>query len=222
MTLVDWRAWHDEYDRPDSSLARRLKAVRRQVGAALDACPPGPLRVVSLCAGQGRDLLEVLDGHSRRADVRARLVELDERNTASASAAVEAAGLDQVEVLTADAALIDHYRGMVPADVVLMCGLFGNLTDEDIQRTITFGPQLTKTGGTVIWTRHRSAPDRVPLICDWFEQSGFERLWLSPPDAGFGVGVHRFTAEPRPLAAGESMFTFVGYDLLGRRATDAE
>jgi hypothetical protein len=107
VTLVDWRAWHDEYDRPDSSPARRLKAVRRQVGAALDACPPGPLRVVSPCAGQGRDLPEVLDGHSRRADVRARLVELDERNTGPASAAVEAAGLDGVEVLTADAALTE-------------------------------------------------------------------------------------------------------------------
>lgn len=221
VTAMDWRAWHDEYDLPDSSLARRLKVVRRQVGAALDDCPPGPLRVVSLCAGQGRDLLKVLDGHPRRADVRARLVELDEGNSALASDAAKAAGLDRVEVRTADAALIDHYRGMVPADVVLMCGLFGNITDEDIRRTIAFGPQLTKTGGTVIWTRGRSAPDRVPLICDWFERSGFERRWLSRPDAGFGVGVHRFTAEPQPLATGEYMFTFVGYDQLERRSADA-
>ncbi|WP_329261225.1 class I SAM-dependent methyltransferase [Actinoallomurus sp. NBC_01490] len=218
---MDWRAWHDQYDLADSSLARRLKVVQQQVGAALDGCPPGPLRVVSLCAGQGRDLLEVLDGHPRRADVRARLVELDERNTALASAAVRAAGLDQVEVLTGDAALIDQYRGMVPADVVLVCGLFGNITDEDIRRTIAFCPQLTRTGGTVIWTRHRSAPDRVPLICDWFERSGFERHWLSRPDAGFGVGVHRFTAEPQPLAAGESMFTFVGHGLLKQRGSGA-
>jgi hypothetical protein len=33
--------------------------------------------VISLCAGQGRDLLGVLADHPRREDVRARLVELD-------------------------------------------------------------------------------------------------------------------------------------------------
>ncbi|GHD35622.1 hypothetical protein GCM10010335_31060 [Streptomyces galbus] len=32
-----------------------------------------------MCAGQGRDLIGVLAGHPRRDDVRARLVELDEK-----------------------------------------------------------------------------------------------------------------------------------------------
>ncbi|GGT08319.1 hypothetical protein ACFFV7_26705 [Nonomuraea spiralis] len=67
--------------------------------------------------------------------------------------------------------------------------------------------------------RHREAPDRVPLICDWFEERGFERRWLSDPEAGFGVGVHRFTGRPEPLVPGERMFTFVGYGVLeGTRA----
>ena len=43
---------------------------------ALDEAPAGPLRVISLCAGQGRDLIEVLAEHPRRGDVRARLVEV--------------------------------------------------------------------------------------------------------------------------------------------------
>jgi len=71
---VDWHDWHDVYDRPDSPLARRLMAVQTQVTVALDSAPPGPLRAISLCAGQGRDLLEVLAGHPRRDDVQARLV----------------------------------------------------------------------------------------------------------------------------------------------------
>lgn len=206
---MDWRTWHDEYDQPDSWQARRLRVVQERIRAVLDGSPPGPLRVVSLCAGQGRDLLGVLADHPRRADVRARLVELDERNAAAARQM--AAG---VEVVTADASLTDHYLDMVPANLVLVCGVFGNITDEDVRRTVGFCTQLCETGGTVVWTRHRDAPDRVPLICEWFEERGFERRWVSDPAEPFGVGVHRFTGRPRPLVAGIRMFTFVGYDKL--------
>jgi hypothetical protein len=209
---MDWQAWHDEYDRPDSHLAKRLRVVQERIRRALDGASPGPVRLISLCAGQGRDVLPVLGEHLRRDDVRARLVELDPRNTAAARAAAAAAGLDGVEVVTGDAALVDEYQGMVPADIVVACGIFGNITDDDIKRTVGFCPSLCATGGTVIWTRHRGAPDRVPLVCGWFEELGFERQWVSDPDAGFGVGVHRFTGRPRPLALGERMFRFVGYD----------
>ncbi len=219
---MDWRTWHDEYDLPGSRLARRLQAVQSQIRDALDSRPPGPLQVVSMCAGQGRDLLEVLADHPRRDDVRARLVELDAGNAASAAEAARSAGLDGVEVLTADAALIDHYRGFVPADLVLACGVFGNISDEDIERTIDCCAQLCRNGGTVIWTRHRRTPDRVPMICDRLGASGFTLHWLSEPDAGYGVGAHRFAREPQPLAVGTRMFTFLGYDVLRKLTVDVD
>ena len=42
------------------------------------------------------------------------------------------------EVVTADAALTDAYAGLVPADIVLACGVFGNITDEDVDRTVAY------------------------------------------------------------------------------------
>jgi hypothetical protein len=192
-----------------------LRVVQQRISVALDESPPGPLRVVSLCAGQGRDLLEVLAGHPRRDDVHARLVELDEHNAEAATHA--AAGLSGVDVVVGDAAVTDHYAGMVPAHLVLVCGVFGNITDADIRRTVGFCTRLCATGGTVVWTRHRDAPDRVPAICGWFEDSGFERRWVSDPAEKFGVGVHRFTGRPGPLARGERLFTFVGYDALAEQ-----
>ena len=155
-------------------------------------------------------MLDVMAGHPRRADVRARLVELDPRLSSFADERARELGLrDQVEVVTGDAALIDQYGGMVPADVVLVCGVFGNISDEDIAATIDTCPQLCETGATLIWTRHREEPDLVPQICEWFEARGFERVWVSDPDAGFGVGVHRFTGEPQPLVPGRTLFSFV-------------
>jgi hypothetical protein len=153
---MDWKAWHEKYDDPASPLTRRLRVVQGLVREALDLSPPGPLRVISLCSGQGRDLLEVLTDHPRREDVRARLVELDERNTALAMAAARDSGLSQVEIVTADASRSENYDGMTPADLVLICGLFGNIGDADIERVVATCPQLCKTGGRVVWTRKSS------------------------------------------------------------------
>ena len=204
-----WVAWHHDYDVPGSPLAQRLAAVQARIAAALDQAPPGPLRAVSLCAGQGRDLIGVLAGHPRGDDVTARLVELNPDNVASARELAAAAGLPRVEVVLADAAEPAAYAGLVPADLVLACGVFGNITPADIERTVGCCAQLCATGGTVIWTRGRWAPDLVPRICAWFEDRGFERRWVSDPGAGFGAGAHRYTGTPQPLAAGPRMFTFL-------------
>ncbi len=214
---MDWQTWHDDYERPDSSLARRLRAVQDQIRLALDAAPSGPLRVISLCAGQGRDLLEVLADHPRRADVRARLVEVDARIAAYASAAAARLDRVEIEVLVGDAALTDHYRDLAPADLVLVCGVFGNVTSEDVERTVDCCTQLCAAGGTVIWTRHPDPPGRVPQVCEWFESRAFTRVWVSDPTENFGVGVHRFAGEPQPLLPGVRMFDFVGYDVLDRQ-----
>jgi hypothetical protein len=205
---MDWGKWHDEYDVPGSVLERRLRAVQERITLALDGYPPGPVRAISVCAGQGRDLLGVLRDHPRRADVDARLVELDPGNAAMAARTAAAAGLHRVETVVGDAALTEQYRGLVPADLVLMCGVFGNITDADVARTISHGPELCATGATLVWTRHREPPDLVPQICRWLEERDFERVWLTEPESDFGVGVHRFVGKPRPLSPGR-MFTFV-------------
>jgi hypothetical protein len=170
--------------------------------------------VVSLCAGQGRDLLGVLPTHPRREDVHARLVELDPANVAAATETATAFGLPGVEAVAADAALLDHYADLVPADLVLVCGVFGNITAVDIERTVDACTQLCATGARVIWTRHRHPPDQVPLICEWFEDRGFTREWLTDADQIQSVGVHRFTENPVPLELGTRIFDFVGYDRL--------
>lgn len=214
MCERDWVAWHDDYDQPESRLARRLAAVQRQIRAALDEAPPGRLRAVSLCAGQGRDLIGALDGHPRAADVRARLVELDPRNAEAAVQAAKAADLPDVEVVVGDAARAAHYADLAPAHLVLVCGVFGNLVLDDVRRTIGHCAALCRTGGSVVWTRHRSVPDVVPTICGWFASGGFAQRWVSEPSARFGVGRHVRVDPPRPLDAGATMFTFVGHDRL--------
>ncbi len=95
--MTDWAAWHAPYDDPGSPLSQRLGAVRAQVARALDRAPAGPVRLLSLCAGRGLDVLPLLPVHPRGGDVRGRLVELDPRN-AEVARTLAPAG---VEVVTA-------------------------------------------------------------------------------------------------------------------------
>jgi hypothetical protein len=98
--------------------------------------------------------------------------------------------------------------------------VFGNITDDDVERTVACCARLCAAGGTVVWTRGRFEPDLVPQICRWFEIHGFDRQWLSEPGIGYGVGVHRFAGPPQPPVPGLRMFTFVGRGQLRRREAD--
>src|SRR3989442_792791 len=123
-----WREWHAKYDDPGSPLVRRLAAVRDRIRIALDDAPAGPLRILSLCAGEGRDLIPVLAAHPRRTDVTARLVEFTPEIAEIARTSAAEAGLTGVEVVTGDAALTEHCLGLAPAHLVLLCGIFGNIS----------------------------------------------------------------------------------------------
>ncbi|MEX1254873.1 MAG: SAM-dependent methyltransferase [Dehalococcoidia bacterium] len=207
---ADWTHWHRAYDDPSSYLARRLEVVQEQLRLAIDG-KAGRLRMVSMCAGQARDVVGALAGHARSVEIEARLVELDPGNVDVAWAGVCAAGLDGIDVVCADAGVSDSYAGAVPADIILACGVFGNIPDGDVRRTIEFLPHLSAPGAVVIWTRGREPERDFPLtIRGWFAECGFEELaFVAPSDARFRVGVHRLEREPRPFQAGVRLFSFL-------------
>src|SRR3984885_10516330 len=211
MAKGDWGKWHRGYDDPGSLLSRRLELVQGHLRGELERAPAGDVRLISLCAGQGRDVIGVLTGHPRRDDVRARLVELDERNVAVARQAAQAAGLHGVEVLQADAGVTDACAGAVPAQIVVACGIFGNITDSDIQATVAALPSLCAPGALVLWTRHRSPPDLTPAIRSWFGKAGFrEEAFDTSHDGFMSVGAHRLAGEPPAPAPGPALFPFPG------------
>ena len=206
---TDWQAWHEPYADPASPLSRRLAVVQRHVGAWLEARGGAPARVLSLCAGDGRDLLGVLRDRGDRDAVDATLVELDAGLVATARATAATLAAARVRVLEGDAALVDLWADAVPADLVLLCGVLGNVSDADVQRTLATLPELCADGATVVWTRSRRDPDLTPAIRTWLPGNGFtEVAFEAPDDVLFSVGVHRFAGTARPVRHGQRLFTF--------------
>jgi hypothetical protein len=206
--MSEWVDWHNGYT-PGSPLSKRLDVVQRLTREALDRCAPGPIHAISLCAGDGRDLLGVLDTHPRAADVDAMLVELDPDLAERArSRAAEMSAT--IEVVTGDASSTSSYAGAVPADVVLACGIFGNVTDDDIHNTVEHLPSLCAPNATVIWTRGTFAPDVTPTIRGWFVGAGFAELaFVAIPGTTVAVGAHRLVARPQAFKPELQLFAFL-------------
>ncbi len=205
----DYVAWHAAYRDPTSALSFRLRHVQQVISEFYDRTP-GPVRVLSFCAGQGADLLGVLEA---RPELRARtsgaLIELLPENFAVARQRVATLGVD-LEVVEADASVSEAYAAHAPADLVLLSGCMGNISASDSERLVRFSPALCRPGATVVWTRGAQEPDLGPDISRWFADAGFTELayldWLE--GTSMRVGVERYDGEPVSLEPGLRLFTF--------------
>lgn len=206
----DYVEWHAGYDDPNSGLSWRLAYVQRQIGDVLDQ-RSGPLRIVSACAGDGRDVIGTLAARPDAARVSAYLIEINQTLAQRAREAAARAGLSGVQVRLADAGWTDAYAQAVPADLILLVGIFGNISDEDIHETIRAAPQLCAAGATVLWSRARKPRDINDLIRSWFAEAGFADIDYATCDAQglTAAGAARYTGRPQPLVPGRRMFAFV-------------
>lgn len=209
--MTDWVDWHRAYDDPASSHARRLEVVRRRVRQALDLVSVPAPRLLSLCAGDGRDTIPVLADRRGSERVRVVLVEKDAALAQRATDAAAAAGLDNVEVRTGDAGDARMFADAIPVDVLLLCGIFGNITDDDIARLIAATPQLLHAGGFAIWTRGAFDHDLRPQVRAWFRSAGFEELAFDGAPERYGVGLCRLGDAPAAASGAlpTPLFTFV-------------
>ncbi len=211
MAAIDWVGWHRAYEDPGSWLSQRLRVVQDAIREFLASRPGETFRVLSICAGQAHDLLGVLESGDDGDRVRARLVEIDARNVELGTTRAAQARLTGVEFVCGDASCTDAYAGAVPADLVLLCGVFGRISDDDVRNIIDCLPQLCARSARIIWTRHRREPDLTPAIRGWLSDASFSELRFASPGPGrFAVGVHEFTGSVEPLVPGRRIFTYIG------------
>jgi hypothetical protein len=205
--MTDWQAWHTEYGDPDSALNQRLLVIQSVITDWLDG-RSAPADILSLCAGDGRDVLDVLMGRPDASRVAVTLVELDPGLAQLAHDRAHLAGLTGVEIRCADAGSTTTFADRLPVDLLILAGVFGNISNRDIERTVAALPAMLRLGGTVIWTRSRRDPDLTPTIRAWLRRAGFEeQLFAAAEGAQWSVGVH-VLARPTADALPASLFAF--------------
>jgi hypothetical protein len=129
-----------------------------------------------------------------------------------ARARADAAGVgNRVRIVEGDAALARWYAEQVPADLVLVCGVFGNISAADITATVHALSSFCRPGSHVVWTRHRRPPDATPAIRADFAAAGFSEVaFEAPEETVMTVGLHRFDGVTAPFDPARHLFDFVG------------
>jgi hypothetical protein len=210
LVVNPWSNWPAmSYRR--ASYVKRLKVVQDQFAASLTEREPGPVRVVSLCAGDGRDVMGVLESHTRRADVTAWLVELDPKSVAAGVKARDEVGLSRnVIFIQGDATDFATYKDILPSDIVLVCGVWGHVRPEEQLSLVKALGKFCKPGGTVIWSRGlKRGMERFTELQALFERNSFERVGESfTPDGKWGVCTHRYMGKPVEVPTSGRIFNF--------------
>ncbi len=190
--MKDWVGWHEAYDDPGSSLSRRLHVVRACLSECLDSVRSPVPRLLALCAGDARDVLPVLASRRDGEQVAAALIEKDDELAERACVAAADARLSRVQVRCADAGDPSSFRDVVPVDVLMLCGIFGNVDHTSVRRIVQRVPAMVVAGGYVLWTRGgEEAQDRRPEVRRWFIEAGMPEVSFDGPPETYGVGVNQ-------------------------------
>ena len=209
--MSEWVDWHEGYA-PGSPLSHASRG-----GAAPDPserstrAPPGPIHVISMCAGDGRDLLGVLPDTSPQPRTFARCWWNSTPTLRNAPRERAAEVSPTIEVVTGDASN-DQQLMRVPSRPTSCSRAASSATSP----TTTFTTRWlicrrsAHPNATVIWTRGTFAPDLTPTIRVWFMEAGFTELdFVAIPDTTVGVGANRLTSPPHPFEPDVRLFTFL-------------
>ena len=141
--------------------------------------------------------------------VEAVLIELDQALADQARATAAAARLRNVEVRHADAGDPASSRDALPVDVLMLCGIFGNLEPPTVRGIVRRVPALVASGGYVIWTRGSDErEDHRAEIRRWFIELGMPEVSFEGAPERFGVGVKEIRTSTGEPVGHERLFTF--------------
>lgn len=210
LVVGPWANWPAmSYQRV--SYRKRLSVVQSHFSTCLDEAPSGRLGVVSLCAGDGRDVIGVLESHTRRDEVDAVLVELDRESVLAGMEQRAAAGLNErVTFINGDATDFATYQNCLPCDVVLLCGVLGHVRPDERLQLVQSLAAFCKPGATLLWTRRvDKGMTRFTNFQELLELNSFERVQESFTDDGnWGVCTHRYVGLPRTIQKSGRIFQF--------------
>jgi Putative methyltransferase len=206
-----WSNWPEEAYHLER-YQKRLAAVQSHLAGCLDvAAARGSVKLLSMCAGDGRDVIGVLRSHELRQNVSACLVELNGKSVALGIGRAREAGLEKsVSFVHGDATTFATYQHIAPADIVLVCGVWGHVRAGDRGQLVSSLASLCRAGGAVVWSRGVSqGMRRLHAIQSLFAESLWETERLSvTSDKRWAVVTARFLGPPSSLPVNGQVFRF--------------
>ena len=207
MRNMDWFEWHSVYDNPNISLKIRLAVIADFLKFAWENLPR-ELRILSICAGQAREIEKAVSEGNLDHRSGIDLLDLSEANLAIAVRRLAPLSKGTVTSHVCDAGHSSSYEGHVPANCLVIVGVFSNLSLAHAQRLVARLPQFCSPGAYVIWTRKRDDTDSAGNLRAAFGIAQFRLVRFALVDDVFVV-IHQYCGELQRVQLGERIFEFV-------------
>jgi hypothetical protein len=143
--------------------------------------------------------------------VTAWLVELDRHSVAAGIRESALASLeDKVQFVNDDATDYATYQNIAPAEIVLVCGVWGHVPADERMSLIKGIEALCKPGGMSIWTRGvADGRDRLHEIESLFARPLWECVRTTATgDKQWAVSTHRYCGQRVELPQAGRIFNF--------------
>ena len=205
-----WSGWPEKAYRRDR-YQQRLLAVQEHLAECLDFALHSPVQILSICAGDGRDVIGVLRSHPRPKNAAAWLVELDRQSVAAGVRHATSVGLEHaVTFLNDDATDFATFTNIPPSDIVLVCGVWGHVPVAERARLVRALAAFCKPNGAAIWTRGLTLGlAQLREIQSQFVGPSWEEVRLQfTPDNRWGVATHRYRGPPVERPTSGRIFNF--------------
>ena len=207
---MDWNDWHNHYDDLDSELSKRLGKVKEHIkNILLETENP---TVLNICSGQGKDILESMLELDKDAEVFLIDTNIDALNSGINFAKKNNIGT--ITFINEDASHTSTYKkyDIPKSNIVLACGLFGHLNEDDSYTLVDFLKTQIKINGTVIWTKNIEN-DSISNLRKYFINNNFKEInYFGPEGSPWAVVCNQYVGEEFDLNKEYKIFNFIDRD----------
>ena len=178
---MTWNDWHmQEYNNVASTPYQRNQIVQEYIKDFIS--DKEELVIVSMGAGQGRDILPLLHNNITHTVY---LIDTEQKCLNYAEEYSLFNKIDNVHLINEDAFVLKTYNDIPKADLIIFCGMLNNVNEDDVNKFAKYTTLLLKDGGEIIWSRRTYDNDYNKELRAIFTNNGYVELNYTKNDTSF-------------------------------------
>lgn len=171
-----WTEWHENaYNNTNSLAYQRTEIVKNLINKYLYEINKNVV-IVSIGAGQGRDILSVLKERKDNNRIFTYLIDTDMECLDYAKNYAEKNNIINVNVVNIDGSLTENYKDIPKADLIIFCGMMNQKNTEEVKSLANNMKFLCNEDAQIIWSRHGYDEDYSTSFRNVFNENFYKEL----------------------------------------------
>jgi len=171
-----WTEWHEEaYNDINSLPYQRTEIVKDLINKYLSEIDKN-IVVISIGAGQSRDILPVLIGRKDNDRITTYLIDTDIECLNYAKNYAKDNNIINVHIVDMDGSLVKNYKDIPKADLIIFCGMMTQKNTDEVKNLANNIKLICNEDAQIIWSRHGYDGDYSTPFRNVFNENSYKEL----------------------------------------------